>query len=376
MVVRWSRVAGPSAVLLALLALGWCWPDSGWVEVLSTSTALAAELEQIETRGYYEEILDAGRRSTSKRSPGQSRDEKSDEALPPPGWVNFADSGIVASDPGFVRWRLKPSLDVVWNGERFRTNRLGFRSPEIDREKPAGTYRIVVLGSSNTMGHGVGDEAVYPRHLERWLAELLAGTGRRIEVVNMAVSGDAPSQRLWRLGQEVGALDPDWVLCDATVLDVSLEEVHLESVVRRGVAIPFAYVRNALERAGVSPGDGAEAFRSKVRGAAVALLEGAYAGWKAEAERLGRPLTVVILPRADKKAENPRLGELIRTLAARYGLDFLDVTHAFDGLEAEQFRVSPWDHHPSNLGHRRLFEAIRDELERRGGGPGLDLPRR
>jgi hypothetical protein len=86
-----------------------------------------------------------------------------------------------------------------------------------------------------------------------------------------------------------------------------------------------------------------------------ALLDGAYAGWSEESNRLGIPLSLVILPRADRERQSPVIAELIRSLARRHGLDFFDLSGAFDGLEPGQFRVSAWERHPSALGHRALF---------------------
>ena len=373
MIRRWAnglrRLAGAIGtapiLLLALLALGHARPESEWVLDLRGQGQIESELQQAQTRGYYENLLDA------PQGWGRAENSKSGDETPPHGSVVFADSGLAEPDPGYRRWRIKPGLDVAWNGRRFRTNRLGHRSPEIEPTKPPGTYRIVVLGSSNTMGHGVDDEAIYLRHLERWLNDRVAGQGPRVEVVNLSVSGDAPSQRLLRLREDVQGLDPDWIVCDATVMDVSLEEIHLEEVVRRGTSIPFAYVEAELRRAAVSRDDPPEQLRAKLRGAYRGLLEGAYAGWAAESRRLGVPLTVVLLPRADSDSESPRLRSLIRSLTGRYDLDFVDLSGAFASLSVEEFRVAPWDKHPSDIGHRAIFEHLRDELLRRGGCPGL-----
>jgi hypothetical protein len=65
---------------------------------------------------------------------------------------------------------------------------------------------------------------------------------------------------------------------------------------------------------------------------------------------------------------------LIKSLARRNGLDLIDVFDALRPLTLDQMRVSPWDPHPSARGHRAIFEALRDELVRRGGAPGLPLP--
>ncbi len=350
---------------VALLAAPWILPDSDLVRSALGRPRLGGELRHMATRGYYEELIDANR-SPASRAPAPDR--------PPPGWVPFGAADLVEPIPSYLRWRLKPGLDVTWNGESFRTNARGYRTPEVAIPKPEGVYRIVLLGSSNTMGHGVADDAAYPRLLERWLNQV-APEGRRVEVVNLSISGDSPSRRLIRMREEAEAYEPDWVLCDATVLDPALEEAHLETVVRGEppVPIPLEYVREALDRAKISPGDSADAFRSKIQGRAQALLEGAYAGWGEFARRTGLPLAIVLIPRADVQADNPEIFKLIRTSIRRERLDLIDAAGAFAALSAEEFRVSPWDKHPSVRGHQAIFESLRDALSRRGSLPGLPL---
>jgi hypothetical protein len=202
----------------------------------------------------------------------------------------------------YVRWKLRPNLETTWYGAKFRTNSHGFRTPEVELEKPPGTYRIVVFGSSNTMGYGVHDEETYTQHLEAWLNQC-ARPGLRTEVVNLAVSGDSPSRRLARLQQEAARFQPDWVLCDASPFDAWLEEAHIHAALQRKLPIPFDFVREAIERTRVSAMDALDAFRTKFQGEAERMYREVYAGWSAEARRLGVPLTVVILPRSDAKAK-------------------------------------------------------------------------
>ncbi len=312
---------------------------------------------EAEHLGYYEALTDGHR-----PLPGQA----------PAGWTAFGDPevGIVREVPTYLRWTMKPDLDVRWNGTTFRTNHLGLRSPEIAAKRPAGTYRIVVLGSSNTMGYGVDNDQMYPYLLERWLNEWV-GPSRRVEVVNLAISGDSPSRRLYRLQQEAGRLDPDCLLCDVSFFDPYLEDRHIHAALQRRLPIPFAFVREAVNRTGVSPVDTFEAFQRKFAGESERMFEDVYAGWGAEARRMGVPLTLVILPRADSKDKSPRLHRKILSLAERNGLDYLDVSDAFDALDVDEFRISEWDKHPSARGHRAIFEAIRDALSRRGELPGL-----
>ena len=161
-------------------------------------TDIAGELRQAQSQGYYETLLEAA-------PGGRSGTEMRDRPKPPAGWVSFGASGIIVEVPSYVRWRMRPNLDLCWNGVRFRTNRFGYRTPEIALEKERDVYRIVVFGSSNTMGHGVGDDEAYPRLLDHWLNEQF-GSSTHVQVVNLAVSGDSPTRRLQRLREEGLAL--------------------------------------------------------------------------------------------------------------------------------------------------------------------------
>ncbi len=356
------------AIAFVLLIAGTLNSNSEVIERLRGRGRIEDELGQARAQGYYETLIDASR----PRPRGKGLSGREEEVPPPPGWRTFADSGVVEEVHRYDRWRLRANQETTWNGTMLRINRLGFRGPQVSREKPAGTYRIVVLGSSNTMGHGVEDEQIYIRLLEHWLDQA-TGPERRVEVLNLSVSSDSPTQRLWRLQNQVEALNPDLILCDATALDFSLEELHLHAIVKRGVPIPYPFVQEALRRAGVSSSDTADEFGGKLREMTLELMERTYAGWSQEARRLGLPILVVVLPRADQKVENPYIFRKIRQVAGSHGMDCLDLTNAFDSLEVDAFRIAPWDKHPSPLGHRVLFEALRDRILERGGLPNLPI---
>jgi hypothetical protein len=144
-------------------------------------------------------------------------------------------------------------------------------------------------------------------------------------------------------------------------------------VLQRNIAIPFPFVQNAVSHSGVTGADSFESFREKFRGESEGLFENVYASWSAEAARLQIPLTVVVLPRADSKGKSPRVYQMIRSLSSQNGLDFLDLSNALDHLDVEDFRISDWDKHPNALGHRVIFEALRDVILKRGQIPGLSL---
>jgi lysophospholipase L1-like esterase len=354
-----SRPGASPLTMTLLLVMAVIAGDCASISALRGSSAEGARAAQ--RVGYYEALTDAPEQVPDRPAPG-----------PPAGWTAFGgeESGIVREVPSYSRWTMKPDLDLRWNGAVFRTNHLGLRSPEIEPVKPDGTYRIIVLGSSNTMGYGVDNDQMYTYLLQRWLNERV-GPSHRVEVVNLAVSADSPSRRLWRLQEEAGRLGPDWLLCDVSLFDAWLEDRHIHAALQRGLPIPFDFVRGAIGRTGVGPADSFDAFREKFRGESERMFEDVYAGWSAEARRMGVPLTLVILPRSDSKDKSTRLHRYILSLADRHSLDYLDVSDAFDALAVDEFRISEWDHHPNARGHAAIFEALRGALSRRGSLPGF-----
>ncbi len=152
--------------MFLLLLVGLVSGESGFVCSLRGSSE-ETPAGQMPTLGYYEALLDVRRPEFCPDTP-----------QPPPGWVAFGDerAGIVEEVPSYIRWKMRPNLESTWNETVFRTDSRGFRTPEIALEKPPGTYRILVFGSSNTMGYGVNDEEMYTRLLEAWLNQCAGPT--------------------------------------------------------------------------------------------------------------------------------------------------------------------------------------------------------
>lgn len=115
-------------------------------------------------------------------------------------------------------FRHKPSKTTSFRGFDVTTNALGFRGPEVERNKPAGTYRIVALGDSVTLAWGVNDEHSWCRRLEQRLNE--RRDGRRYEVVNTGHLAYDTMQEAAVLEREALALSPDLVILTFVTNDV------------------------------------------------------------------------------------------------------------------------------------------------------------
>ena len=88
----------------------------------------------------------------------------------PTGWVSFREADVVHYlDDDFLQFELKPLLERNLFGQPFLTNAFGMHDDPISLEKPEGTLRIAVLGSSMDMGWGVRYQETYINKLEQWL---------------------------------------------------------------------------------------------------------------------------------------------------------------------------------------------------------------
>jgi lysophospholipase L1-like esterase len=88
---------------------------------------------------------------------------------------------------------------------------LGFRGRETTVEKPAGRYRVVVLGGSSAWGLGsTSDERSVPGRLEALLRE--QHPDRDIEVINAGQPGFTSAQELIYFHRHISRLSPDLVL--------------------------------------------------------------------------------------------------------------------------------------------------------------------
>jgi lysophospholipase L1-like esterase len=129
------------------------------------------------------------------------------------------------------RLRLAPGAELRHKSKEFdyvfRANQLGLRGPDVPFAKPAGAFRIVVLGDSFVAGYGVAEEHLLTGLLEQELSKRRSETGARIEVVNVGRVGTSTIREL-DLYESLGRkFQPDLVIL-AYYLGNDLAEVTQE----------------------------------------------------------------------------------------------------------------------------------------------------
>lgn len=107
--------------------------------------------------------------------PRYERIDQQIEALP--AYWKLAQEQLYVLDDRALRFRLRPGFRATVDGVEYRVNALGLRGPEVAREKPAGTCRVLLVGDSYAFGLGVAEEAGIAAQLEGVLNEQLAQRG-------------------------------------------------------------------------------------------------------------------------------------------------------------------------------------------------------
>ncbi len=102
-------------------------------------------------------------------------------------------------------------IDKKWFKENVQFNSSGFRDREFSLNKPKDTFRILVLGDSQTLGHGIDRlEDTYPKKLEEKLNR--KSSNINFEVINVSGSGWNTDTQLYKFLQYGIKLDPDLVI--------------------------------------------------------------------------------------------------------------------------------------------------------------------
>ncbi len=156
-----------------------------------------ADYERME-RGYYEHLLDAGRRQL-----GATGEAEADVAAAGrKGWLHLEappfEAGPLADSVSDVReFVLKPNLVFDHDGQRAGApTALGMRDRTYASAKPPGTFRIAFVGDSIGAGWGVNDGEGFEPLLEQSPRRAVpAAGGPAVEVLNFAVPGHGPGQR-------------------------------------------------------------------------------------------------------------------------------------------------------------------------------------
>ena len=128
-------------------------------------------------------------------------------------------------------WTLRPGAHGWYTREGHaytEVNPAGFRDRPHTLEKPAGTYRVAVLGDSVAEAFQVKLESAFWWLLQEKLRTCPALAGREVEVLNFGVSGYGTAQEYLQLQTTAIRYQPDLVLLTFASNDLRNNSLRLE----------------------------------------------------------------------------------------------------------------------------------------------------
>jgi hypothetical protein len=317
------------------------------------------DLERIE-HGYYEQLLDTSRRlDLLADGPGLRTGRRHGGT-----WsVPFDDAPLVMRVDDLREVVLKRDQATLRRGVRWRTNSLGMRDRAYAAEKPARTFRIALVGDSIGAGWGVDVEERFESILEqRWDARARAAGGRAVEIINCAVPGHSPGQRWYHFVKVGWTMNPDMVIYESTAADIGWDERRLRYLLARGLGWDSPLYQPVLERAAVKRQGSPDDYRRALRPRHWDILAGVYQQMATDCRARDVPIVWVLVPRVGRPSDPDALRNLKTTARAAGFSQIVDVTDAYDDVDAAYLAVDPDDFHPNALGHdvlaRRLDRAM------------------
>ena len=253
-----------------------------------------------------------------------------------------------------------------WSSDDFQVNSLGFADDETPADKPAGTFRIAVVGDSIAGNfHLQPRDVIFPTRLEAVLESAPRPPGiDRFEVLNLGVNGYSSPQIL-RMAQtrarEFGAdvIVAQLCLNDPFTSQQGYANAPLDHPTRLiGFIARRISPQRALARDYVDSRYTREGWRR---------VETSFQGLA----RLGGevPVLAVLIPYLAPGAYESwgfeRYHDRIAELASDAGLPFVDLLGDFQ--RAGLIRAGPTTDpiHPTPAGHELIAQRLLEELERR-----------
>ncbi|MBI4665118.1 MAG: hypothetical protein HY751_01775 [Nitrospinae bacterium] len=269
----------------------------------------------------------------------------------------------------------KPNQHETLMGVDFRTNSHGFRGAEYPVEKPAGVYRVMLLGDSLTVGWGAKEDSLFATRLEAALKDHFSKTGRAEtpQVINTGVGNYNTDQEISFFEWRGKAFKPDLV-----VLNYFINDAEPTPRQKSPLIIKYSYLAmwlwgriDTFERMYLSKEDYGDYYSR--------LYDDKSEGWIKTKEAMGRlaalskkegfKVVVALLP--ELHAVGPKYGfqdiyDKVALAAKEAGIEeVVDLSPKFANEKPETLWVSPDDAHPNEKAHGIIANGLYEYLTAR-----------
>jgi hypothetical protein len=358
------RASWVGAATIALLAIAYPGvnnrldPRAASMVATITGDQLNIRDQQQLVKGYYEELL--GVESSGSMVWSVRAEEPATWR-----WGGKSGSGYRVYTHDMRYAVMQPYIDTVDKGQSFRTNQWGMRDQDYDKEKPAGTYRIAMVGSSYTVGAGVVMESTFPSLVEERLnAADIGSPYRRFEVLNFASAGYSILRRQALFEKNALDFDIDLVVDMSISGEAHLAVRNLRAAVKHKLPDLDPILLDIVRRAEVVAEMSSEAIESRLGPYSDEILRWGYQQLSLAARQNNVEALVFVMPRVDDTdAIYREEWEALSKMAQEAGLTAVNLEGVYGPLNKRRaLKLALWDSHPNTEGHSLLAERIYDEF--------------
>lgn len=354
--VRWSTVTTIiSLILLAALGVQEIYTKLGPKAATVINSLRSGQLSRVDNvmleRGYYEELVRVDRFNNQLWEVYMNK---------PANWLDVKGLGLEQFRDDFLQKELVPSRSVQTRLGPIRTNRWGMRDKDYELKPAPGTYRIALLGASTVMGWGVGDNEVFEAIVEDRLNRERPGNRSSYEILNFAVPGYEPLQQLVVL-EKAWKFSPNAIMHIAAGREQFGAVQNLATSIRKGIPIPYAFLRDVAKRAGVDAGTDETTAMRRLEPFGGEILSWVYREMVQACKQRKVVPILVFLPHTSPGIWESEADEVIRR-AEEAGFVVINLKRAYQGIDPESLRLAEWDAHPTVRGHQIIAHELYEGL--------------
>lgn len=316
------------------------------------------------TRGYYEELLGT-QTYTSGLWTFRVREPKD--------WIHIRDT-VAAVDTGtMMLYELVPLSDITHKRTRLQVNRWGMRDKDYEKQKPADTFRIAMLGGSYGMGTGISVESTFQALVEEQLKPDAMSAQDSIELLNFSVGGYSLLQQVYLCDTRVFDFEPDAIFyLEHTNFETWAVDA-LRKVVQDQVSVPYPFLQELIKSTALTHDMDPSEIRRRLSPHAQEIVEWAYRRIVKSSLEHGAIPVLLYVPFIDHGPEDAPKVERLREIALDAGFRILSLEGAFEGIDPGLLSLASWDAHPNVRGNELLADELLEVIHRDESilGPGF-----
>ena len=322
---------------------------------LSTERLNDADQDTMEA-GYYEGLLDMGG-YTSALARAQGRQ--------PADWKAPLDSHARRYREDVVDYELLPLAQDIVKMVDFSTNRWGMRDKDYELAKPAGTYRIALLGASYNVAAGVEQDESFEAIVEQRLNATPPQDSKydSYEILNFSVGGYSLLQQAALIESRVAGFSPDVVLLTVHTSELRRLRIRTQSIVTGRKEIPYPEVSQAIQNSGAHPEMRSREMTEALESITENLEEWAIGEIARDLQAAGiKPIAVFIPETIEYQGVDIARRDRLKTLFEQVGFSFLELDNPYVTDDIRSLQLAEWDTHPNVEGHRRIADNLYDMI--------------